>query len=786
MATSGSIVGSVKRKNGTDNSNYVFTAEWKRNSYSIDSNTSNITITLQIKYTYSSNGAYNLDKKPDVSLSVNGESKTPTVYNIDTRKYQLCTFATWTGNVTHNDDGSLSCPISASFTHYGSETLQTGSVSGSASIDTIPRASTIISFDSVDGNFDLDGSFKVKYTSHSNTFTNKLRISIPNVIALETIDYNTSGTSFNLKPESLNYLYSYTKDINEVKLGVVIETYNGSTKIGESKEIIHTCYVPDSLQPNVGTITVEIIPVETSTGQKNILVKNKNKIRVTISGSTSSTGAGLRGYAFGVLLDNSFIELKATQASPTIDIGPFSQTGDLYVIASVVDTRERSDTGDGIHICCYDYEQPSLSGFNAYRANSDGIPDVNGTYLKCIYSQKYSDVNSTNSATVTVHYNEKTSNSDLIYLGETDKTYNVYLSIEDTYGGKDKTSVITVFGQSRIINISKDGTGIAIGKMAEIPDGYPGIFESRWPAKFNDDCKIEGGLTVGKSSQHETPTDGITIHDVRYVDIKPDSFGDRNANFYFDEVDSKWMSILHMTGWDPNTNAAWELAGNSHSASNDNTLKYRQGIGKTWGNWQTVITDKNISSYVGGLSYLPLSGGTLTGKLTLPTDFHYTNSNYGLNCVNSDIVNINSLYFSDVCDAAGEGIHFGRGGGVWDTLYAVNGELMFHPNRSTGSEQGGHKVYNSSHFRCGLCTLSSSAYTTVTFSSPFDREPTVMLTPFTDDTGVLAAKVRSASKNGFEAGLGGTVTSGTYPGHVDGSTSTVTSKNVLFKYFAIV
>ena len=156
---------------------------------------------------------------------------------------------------------------------------------------------------------------------------------------------------------------------------------------------------------------------------------------------------------------------------------------------------------------CYDYETPYFSAFNAYRANSDGKANVNGTYLKCTYTQKYSSVNSTNVATVKVHYNGKTSDSTLINLNENDATYQVYLTITDRYGGTNKSSTITVFGQARILNITSDGTGIAIGKMAENPQ----LFECRWDAKFDG--------TVSGPSGFSTSSDERVKKNIKDIDI---------------------------------------------------------------------------------------------------------------------------------------------------------------------------------------------------------------------------------------------------------------------------
>ena len=143
MATSGKITGTAKRGSSTT-SYYDFWCDWQRNSYSIEKCTSNITIYLRIKCTAFADGAWNLVDKPSVSLSVGGTARTPnSITHIDTRNYAICTFATWTGDVKHNADGSPNCPISVSFTHYGSQSLTGGSLSGSADLDTIPQASSL-------------------------------------------------------------------------------------------------------------------------------------------------------------------------------------------------------------------------------------------------------------------------------------------------------------------------------------------------------------------------------------------------------------------------------------------------------------------------------------------------------------------------------------------------------------------------------------------------------------------------------------------------------------------
>lgn len=85
-------------------------------------------------------------------------------------------------------------------------------------------------------------------------------------------------------------------------------------------------------------------------------------------------------------------------------------------------------------------------------------------------------------------------------------------------------------------------------------------------------------------------------------------------------------------------------------------------------------------------SYLPLSGGTLTGTLTSKADVYgddYTTG--GINLNNSDIVKVNALYTADASGSATEGIHFYRDATHVDTLWIASGAINFVPNRELGT-----------------------------------------------------------------------------------------------------
>lgn len=244
MATSGTI----KTTCGSNNL-YDYWAFWKRNSYSIEDNKSNITIYLRLQRNdgYHS-GAYNLATKPSVTLNVGGASKTPTISYIDTRNGVECTFATWTGDVTHEDDGSLNLPISASFTLTGTSSLSSGSLSGTASITSIPRASEpTLSADSVT----MLGTVKITTNRKSSSFTHDLTYKFN---GYEGTIATGVGASYTW---TVPDLVSKISGKSSGTCTIYCKTKNGSTVVG-TESVTLTLNIPAKSTPSASISTVQM------------------------------------------------------------------------------------------------------------------------------------------------------------------------------------------------------------------------------------------------------------------------------------------------------------------------------------------------------------------------------------------------------------------------------------------------------------------------------------------------------------------------------------------------
>ena len=123
--------------------------------------------------------------------------------------------------------------------------------------------------------------------------------------------------------------------------------------------------------------------------------------------------------------------------------------------------------------------------------------------------------------------------------------------------------------------------------------------------------------TNNYTNQSTVPKGGIKIHDIRSATVSPGAFGSYVANFYFDEeANGSWKTVMDLTGWTAGSYASHQIAFNSHNSvgTTEGSLYHRTGMSGTWQPWYKILDEKNYANYISG-SFLPLSGGTLTGQL---------------------------------------------------------------------------------------------------------------------------------------------------------------------------
>lgn len=164
--------------------------------------------------------------------------------------------------------------------------------------------------------------------------------------------------------------------------------------------------------------------------------------------------------------------------------------------------------------------------------------------------------------------------------------------------------------------------------------------------------------------------------------------------------------------------------GGGHKAISTLSVSYASSAGSAnsvaWGNVSGRPTkvsqftnDSNYAtqSWVNGRGFLT-SHQDISGKVNrtgdyLDTDYDrwwLSNSEFGINLHNSDIVGVNSIYTSDVSNGPEESISFKRSNGNYDTLRMADGVIWFGANYSYDSSIAEYQVLHTNNI-----SISSSS-----------------------------------------------------------------------------
>lgn len=104
----------------------------------------------------------------------------------------------------------------------------------------------------------------------------------------------------------------------------------------------------------------------------------------------------------------------------------------------------------------------------------------------------------------------------------------------------------------------------------------------------------------------------ISTNEGRCMSLRTDSGAGAAVNY---------SPVLHMAASD----TMWQIQG-TYGGSGNGTLYFRQGYAGSWGNWLTMLSSANYSSYA-----MPISGGTFTGAIALNDQRLYFRTNGDVN-----------------------------------------------------------------------------------------------------------------------------------------------------------
>ena len=288
-------------------------------------------------------------------------------------------------DIAHADDGTKSIAISGYVTPPSTSVVAGHKTSGSGTftLDTVPRASTITSA----GNVTLGNACNVKWTPAAASFRYKLKFTIG------SWSYTTEAIHPNRKTA-----YPYTgytiplevaKQIPNSKLGtmtVTLYTYSDAAatkQVGSAYTETFTVTVPDNSNTKP-VVSMTLTPVSSlPSAFSGLYIQGKSKVKVEVS-AEGQYGADINSYSMNVDSINY-------GSSDGYTSGYLSKYGYFTVYGYATDTRGFTGIYHKI-INVISYSKPKITVSVCGRCDANGNLSDSGTYLKIKATRSYSPV----------------------------------------------------------------------------------------------------------------------------------------------------------------------------------------------------------------------------------------------------------------------------------------------------------------------------------------------------------------------------------------------------------
>lgn len=476
----------------------ILTAD--ENSYSVENNTSNVTVNIIIQTSSYISSSYS----KSYSISANGQTSSGSDYISVSGGNLLAASATF--NVGHNSDGtgtlSASCYqyLNLNSGTYGYK--ESASLSGSMSLTTIPRASDIYITKNTKGTsesnrIDLGQQLSITTEKKNSTFVNDLYYR-----------WESSTRTAIAGNVSSPYLWtvpvSFANSIPNTTTGVAAAICSTGTAGDASFVGVKECYffihVPDTYVPTIDSVAITDSNNYLTTYGGYIKGRSSLTIVTTAAGVLSSTISSC-ALSFGT---KTYSGLSISGIVP-------DTAGSISVSSVVTDSRGRTATNTQT-ITVLDWSAPSLTNVICERCDSDGTDNPDGSYAKLSWDSSISSLNShnvktcqvaTKLSTATDYGTATTQTSPYIFAANGDNAYDIKLTVSDNFATVTATtSINTTFS---LIDYLADGTGVAFGKAASLSN----TLDCGLTPKFDPPIPVSSGGTGASAKKGARKNLGI-------------------------------------------------------------------------------------------------------------------------------------------------------------------------------------------------------------------------------------------------------------------------------------
>lgn len=284
-------------------------------------------------------------------------------------------------SIAHDSNGSKSITISGSVTAPSATSFagHTTKGSGTAKLDTIPRASTITSAaETVLGNY-----CNVRWTPLTSTFRYKLKLSIGSWSVWSGVIYPGNTAAYTYRQIIPLDVAKQILNGPEGTMTATLYTYsdsNATTQVGSADTETFKVIVPDN-RDTKPSVAMSLQPEgNLPSAFAGLYIQGVTKVKATIQG-TGKYNASIASYS-----------LQVDGKSYGGDVSDYlTAIGTQQIIGYAKDSRGflGSATQD-INVIAY--TRPKVKNVSAERCDANGTPKENGTYLRITATRDYSPV----------------------------------------------------------------------------------------------------------------------------------------------------------------------------------------------------------------------------------------------------------------------------------------------------------------------------------------------------------------------------------------------------------
>lgn len=460
---------------GSKSKGWQLRLDYTVKSQSIENNTSALDLTL---YVYDGTG-YSQNESANEAYYILQGTKTWNPYNYpSTGWYKLGAKSI---TVTHSGDGTGKVTLSGEWDcgFDSSYTPRHLTVSGSVTLPTIPRASSVSA-----ANGTMGGNVAITITRKNSSFTHKLSYNAGSGYVSIATGVATSYTW--ASPDSM---IDATTNASSRTVTIKCETYNGSSKIGESTT---TCVltVPESLVPSLSVVLSDAAGYQPTYGW----VQNKSQLKAV------ATSGGVRGSTIvGTVM-------KIGNENANLNTGNLlTKSGSVVVTVTTTDSRGRSKTVTNT-ITVQQYAGPTIANLTYARGSyTSGVWTENntGADIKVMFDLAISLRNNTASISLKIDdenrqtLSAQSSGSKVVYIAGvgTDTTRKLTVVATDAFSSSF-TKEMDVATVEVPLNINFNLPGACFGGVAEKEK----TVQFKWPIYAENAVELNGELILSDSA----------------------------------------------------------------------------------------------------------------------------------------------------------------------------------------------------------------------------------------------------------------------------------------------